>query len=74
MCLATTGLAPPVEIASASSPRRTIEGTMKLHSGGTLTTLQSRFRASASCQTMRLIASRLVAAITRKQPSRSSGR
>ena len=74
MCFAMTGLAPPVEIARASSPRRTIDGTMKLQSGGTSTTLQSMFLASASCQTMRLMASRLVAAMTRKQPSRSSGR
>ena len=74
MCLATTGLAPPVDTARASSPRRTMDGTMKLQSGGTSTMLQRRFRASASCHTMRLIASRLVAAMTRKQSFRSSGR
>jgi hypothetical protein len=36
-----------VEIAIASGPERTIAGRMKLHSGGTSTTLQSIARRSA---------------------------
>ena len=46
--LASAGEAPAVEIAMASGPVRTIAGRMKLHSGGTSTTLTSIARRSAS--------------------------
>ena len=68
---AIAGLAPPVETAIARSPRRTIEGRMKLHRCVTSTTLQSIWRASASSNTRTLVSLSSVAAITRKQPSRS---
>ena len=45
MRLASAGEAPAVEIAIASGPLRTIAGRMKLHSGGTSTTLTSIARA-----------------------------
>ena len=48
MRLASAGEAPAVEIAIASGPVRTIAGRMKLHSGGTSTTLTSIARRSAS--------------------------
>ena len=46
--LASAGDAPAVEIAIASGPVRTIAGRMKLHNGGTSTTLTSIARRSAS--------------------------
>ena len=48
MRFASAGDAPAVEIAIASGPVRTIAGRMKLHSGGTSTTLTSIARRSAS--------------------------
>ena len=48
MRFARAGEAPAVEIAIASGPVRRIAGRMKLHSGGTSTTLTSIARFSAS--------------------------
>ena len=48
MRFASAGDAPAVEIAIASGPVRTMAGRMKLHSGGTSTTLTSIARRSAS--------------------------
>ena len=73
MRLASAGLAPAVEIAIASGPVRTIAGRMKLHSGGTSTTLTSIARRSASSYTEMFTSVTLVAAIARKRPSRSPG-
>ena len=67
------GEAPAVEIAIASGPVRTIAGRMKLHSGGTSTTLTSIARRSASSYTRMLTSVSLVAAIAIRHPSRSPG-
>ena len=61
-----------MEIAIASGPVRTIAGRMKLHSGGTSTTLTSIARRSASSKTAMLTSVSFVAAITMKTPSRSA--
>ena len=74
MRFASAGLAPAVEIAIAIGPVRTIAGRMKLHSGGTSTTLQSIARCSASSNTATFTSVSLVAAIARKCPSRSPRR
>ena len=71
MRLASAGLAPAVEIAMAIGPVRTMAGRMKLHSGGTSTTLHSIERASACSNTATLTSVDEVAAIARKWPSRS---
>src|SRR3982074_2726641 len=52
MRFASAGDAPAVEIAIASGPVRTIAGRMKLHSGGTSTTVTSIRRPPASSQTL----------------------
>src|SRR5205823_4127890 len=62
MRLARAGDAPAVEIATASGPVRTIAGRMKLHSGGTSTTLTSIARRSASSNTRMLTSVSLLAA------------
>ncbi len=72
MRLARAGEAPAVEIAIASGCTRTIAGRMKLHSGGTSTTLTSIARASASSNTAMLMSVSSVAAIAMKAPSRSA--
>ncbi len=69
--LASAGEAPAVEIATASGPVRTIAGRMKLHSGGTSTTLTSIARASASSNTRMFRSVSSVAAIAISAPSRS---
>ncbi len=74
MRLASAGDAPAVEIAIASGPVRRIAGRMKLHSGGTSTTLTSIARFSASWKTPMLTSESFVAAMTMNEPSRSSGR
>ena len=74
MRLASAGDAPAVEIATASGPVRTIAGRMKLHSGGTSTTLTSIARASASSKTRMFTSVSSVAAIAIRLPSRSSAR
>src|SRR5919108_240363 len=74
MRLASAGEAPAVEIAIASGPVRTIAGRMKLHSGGTSTTLQSIALRSAPSYTEILTSVTLVAAIARNLPSRSEPR
>ena len=61
-----------MEIAIASGLMRTIAGRMKLHSGGTSTTLTSIARRSASSYTAMLTSVSLVAAITMNAPSRSA--
>ena len=63
--LVEAGDAPAVEIAIAIGPVRTIAGRMKLHSGGTSTTLQSVARASASSKSAMLTLVSFVEAITR---------
>ena len=63
-----------MEMAIASGPVRTIAGRMKLHSGGTSTTLTSIARRSASLKIRMLTSVSLVAAITMNVRSRSSGR
>jgi|GEM_PF-5339716 len=71
--LARAGLSPPVEIASVSSSRLMMEGTMKLHSSGTSTTLTSWFRSEASPHTSRLTSVSELAATTTMAPVRSPG-
>ena len=70
-CARARGSRPPVETAIARSPRRMIEGRMKLHRCVTSTTLQSIWRAPRPRRPARSCRCRSVAAITRKQPSRS---
>ena len=72
MRLASAGEAPAVEIAIASGPVRTIAGRMKLHSGGTSTTLTSIARRSASSYTAMFTSVSSVAAIAMNTPSRSA--
>ena len=55
----------------ASGPVRTMAGRMKLHSGGTSTTLTSIARRSASSKTRMLTSVSLVAAMTMNVASRS---
>src|SRR3954463_3450022 len=71
MRFASAGEAPAVEIAIASGPLRTIAGRMKLHSGGTSTTLTSIARRSASSKTRMLTSVSFVAAIAMNVVSRS---
>src|SRR3954451_13297370 len=73
MRLASAGDAPAVEIAMASGPVRRIAGRMKLHSGGTSTTLTSIARFSASSYTRMLTSVSFVDATTMNVPSRSAG-
>ena len=74
MRLARAGEAPAVEMAIASGPVRTIAGRMKLHSGGTSTTLTSIARRSASSNTRMFTSVSSVAAIAMKVLSTSPGR
>ena len=70
---ARAGEAPPVEMATVRSPWVKRAGTMKLHFSGWSTMLQRMPRAAHSRLMAQLLSSSLVAAMTRKRPSRSAG-
>jgi hypothetical protein len=71
---ASPGLAPPVDIASRNSPRRTTAGTMKSEPLGSSAMLAQTPARRASCLTRAFTAGSSVAATTRLIPSRSSAR
>ena len=71
---ARAGDAPPVEIATVTGPRCTMEGAMKLQLGGSSTALSITPRASASSKMRRLTSRLLVAAMAMNAPARSPGR
>src|SRR3972149_6209259 len=68
---ARAGLRPLVEMARMRPPRRTTEGTMKLHSWGLSTTFTSRPLSPASRATWAFTSRLDAAEITRVAPSRS---
>ena len=70
---ASTGDAPPVEIAICSGGRSTSEGMMKLDSPASSATLTGTCSALAACETDSLTAASSVAAITISAPTRSPG-
>lgn len=70
---ASVGLAPPVEIARLTSPRRTTAGRMKLLWAGSSTALMRQPSWRASSQTAAFAGGSSVAAITRNAPERSPG-
>src|SRR6185436_13312773 len=71
---ASDGLWPPVETAITTGPRRRTDGTMKLQSSGTSTTLTGIARFRQAAKTARLTFRSSVAAITSTHPATSPAR
>ena len=71
--LASAGLAPPVETATVTGPRCTMDGAIKPHSSTTSTTFKRVFSRSASAWTLRWTSGSSVAAMASHAPARSPG-
>jgi len=71
---ARAGALPPVEIATARSPRRTTAGAMKLEFGRSSTEFMKIPRRRASSAIVSASAGERPAAMTREAPARSPGR
>src|SRR5262245_9291582 len=70
-CAARPGLVPPVETATATSPRRTTAGMMKSHNAGLSAVLTSTPASVPSPKTARLTAASSVAENTSVAPAQS---